>query len=442
MIEFLTLKQIISMKVDVSKQPKNVVKVTVELDQADLQPYLKSAAARLSQKVDVPGFRPGKAPYDMIKKQVGEQAIYQEASEDIVKKTYPQIVIDQKLEAIGRPQIELQKVAPGNSFVYVATVALLPSVKLGDYKKLKARKKDVKVDPKELEKTLQHLRKMRAKETAVDRPAQKGDKVEIDVDLSMDNVPVEGGATKNHPVVIGENQMVPGFEDNLVGMKKGETKEFQQPYPKEYFQKNLAGKDVDCKVKVNNVLEVELPELNDAFVKTLGKFENVEALKMQVSKNIEAEQAQKEKQKFEIAMLDEIIQKSEFGEIPEVLIQAELVRMVGELRMEIERQGLNFNDYMTHLKKTEDDFKKEFHPQAERRIKSALILRQIRIQEDIKVDHKKIEDDIKHQKELYKDDLETYNKVDSPEYRDQYEEMLLNRQVFDFLEQQIYPDKK
>ncbi len=421
------------MKVNVEKQPKNTVKITVEISPEKIEPFLKTTAGQLSKNMNISGFRPGKAPYDMVKKQIGESAIYQEAAEEIIRKTYAQVVIEQKIEVIGRPKVEIQKMAAGNPFVYTAVASLLPRVTLGDYKNIKAKMKIVQVEKSEVDKIILQLRKMRAKETLADRPIKKGDKVDLNVDLSLDNVPIDGGQTKNQTLIIGDGQMVPGFEEQLIGLKKDDVKKFKQKYPKEYFHKPLAGKETDCRVKINSVFDVELPELNDDFVKTLGKFTTPAELEERIKKNIEAEKKQQEKQRYEIELLKEIISRSEFEEIPDILIEAELDRMIGELRLEVERQGFNFNDYLKQLKKTEAEMKNEFQNQANQRIKSALVLRQIRIQENITVDSNQIAENINRQKEMYKDDLETYNKVDSPEYRDQYEEMLLNRKVFDFL---------
>ncbi|MDD5341952.1 MAG: trigger factor [Patescibacteria group bacterium] len=429
------------MKVVNEKQPKNLIKLTIELNPDEIKPYLLSAASRLSERTEIPGFRPGKAPYDLVKQRFGEAAIYEEVAEEVVKKTYIEAVLEQKLEVIGRPQIQIQKMAPGNLLVYTATVALMPEVKLGDYQKLKTRKKKAEVKPEELKKTMAELRKMRAKETLANRPAQTGDKVEIDFELSIDGVPVDGGSNKKFPVVLGENRLVPGFEKNLIGLKAGAKKDFQLEYPKEYFQKNLAGRKVDCSAKVNTVYQIELPAWDDAFAKLLGSFKNIQEVEEKIEVNLKAEADHEEEHRFERELLKEIIDRTEFGEIPEILLEAEGQRMMAEFKSGIEERGIKYDDYLEHLKKSEAEIAKDFQPQAVNRIKSALVLRAIRLKENITVDTSQLEAEIKKQKEVYKNDLDTYNKIDSPEYRDQYEEMLLNRKVFDYLDSLINPPK-
>ena len=429
------------MNVTIEQLPKSLTKLTVELAPEELQPYLQAAAGHLSTRVDFPGFRPGKAPYDLVKQRLGEVAIYEEATEEIVKKTYVKAVIEKNIEAIGRPEIKVQKMAPGNPFIFTAEVAVVPAITLGDYKKLKARKKETKIDPDGVKKTLDELRRLRAKEALVDRPAKMGDKVELDVSLFLDGIPVDGGQGKKQQIVIGEKMFVPGFEEKLIGAKAGETKEFQLPYPKEYHQKNLAGRNIDFKVSVKAVYQIDLTELNDEFAQSLGKFKNQSEVEDQIKRNLLEETTLKEQQRFELDMLNEIIEQSTFGELPEVLITAELNRMIEEIRHDLEHQGANLEDYLSHIKKTMDQFREGLQSQAERRIKSALVLRAIREQEKLNVDPTLIEVELGKRKEMYKDDTETYNKIDSPEYRDQLEEMLLNRKVLEFLESHIYPAK-
>lgn len=427
------------MKVTVERLPKNQAKLTIELEPAELQPHLETSAKQISERIEFPGFRKGKVPFDIVKQKFGEAALYQDASEEIVRHTYPEAVLEQKLETIGHPQISLEKVAPGNPFIYTAVVALLPEVTLGEYHQLKAKRKEVQVEPKEVEKTLDELRWMRSKEAIVDRAAKEGDRVVIDIQLSIDGVNLENGSSKDQSVILGRHQVVPGLEEQLIGVIKDQTKKFQLPYPKEYYQKNLAGKLVDFNVKVKDIYQIDLPVIDDAFAKALGQFENKAGLEKQIHDNLVEEARTKEQQKFELTMLKEIIGNSTFGEIPDALVESELDRMISELRHGVAEQGLPWDEYLNQLKKTETDLKKEFTPQAIERIKSALVLRAIQKQEKLEVSEAEVDAEIEKQKQVYQNDLPTYNKVDSPEYRDYLNNVLMNRKVFEFLETIAYP---
>ncbi|MFA6198123.1 MAG: trigger factor [Patescibacteria group bacterium] len=427
------------MNVQIEHLHKNQIKLTIELQSDEIKSALEKTAQHISEHANFAGFRPGKAPYNMVVQKYGEAAIYQEAAEEIVRQTYPQAVIDNKLEAIGRPEVALVKVAPGNPFVYTATVALMPEVTLGDYKNIKARKKDIKLDEKELERTLEDLRWMRSKEALVDRPARKGDRIEVDLHLSLDGVALENGQAHNQSIILGKQQVVPGMEEQLTGMKKGDVKEFKLSYPKDYFQKQLAGKEVNFKATAKNIYQIDLPEVNDEFAKAVGKFENRAALEKQINANLHHEHTEKEQQRFEVELIKEIVASTKFGEIPDVLVESELDRMLSELKQGAVQQGLSWENYLQQLKKTEADLRQEFVEQAHHRIKSALVLRAIQQQEQLTVSPDQIDAEIKHQKEHYKDDVETYGKIDSPQYRDYLENVMLNRKVFEFLEGLVYP---
>jgi trigger factor len=429
------------MNVQIEHLPKKQVKLTIELSPDELKPHLEKTAQHISEHANFPGFRPGKAPYQMVVQKYGEAAIYQEASEEIVRHTYPKTVLDNQIEAIGRPEVAMVKVAPGNPFIYTATVAIMPEVTLGDYRNFNARKQAIKVDEKEIARTVEELRWMRSKEALVDRPAQTGDRIEVDLHLSMDGVQLEHGQTKNQSVILGKQQVVPGLEEQLMGMKPGETKEFKLPYPKDYFQKQLAGKEVNFKAAVNSVYQIDLPEVNDEFAQAIGKFENRAALEKQIAENLKIEHAEKDQQRFEVELIKEIVTGSTFSEFPDVLIESELDRMLAELKQGATQQGMAWDNYLEQLKKTEVDLRKEFVGQANQRIQSALVLRAIQHAEKLTVPAEEIELEITHQKEHYKDDLEVFNKIDSPQYRDHLENIMLNRKVFELLEKNIKPSE-
>lgn len=411
-----------------------MAELTIEVSQDELKPYLEKAAADLSKQMKIPGFRPGHAPYDLVKKQAGEMKIYEAALEPAVVKTYGEAVIDQKLPVIGQPKITVSKLAPGNALVYKAVASLLPAVQVGKYRGLKIRRQEVKMEDKEVDNTLAELQKALAKEKRVIRKAQKGDKVEVDLETFRDNVPIDAGQSKNHPITIGEGQFIPGFEDNLIGLAEGEAKSFTLKIPKDYHRKELAGQPVDFKVKVKGVYERELAPLDDNFAKQVGRFEKIDDLRKQLGDNILEDKKVKEQQRWELALVDEILKKSKFEEIPDILMEAELHKMMHELEHEVENQGMKVDDYLASLKKTKDDLQKEFRPRAEKRIKTAILIREIAQREKIEVADDEVEQEHKKQVEHYGSRPEIAEYIQTDEYKDYLRSMMRDRKVFEFLE--------
>ena len=422
------------MQTNVKKLPKSQVELTIELTSDELNPYLEQATVALTRQVNIPGFRPGKAPREMLIKQIGgEMKIYQDAGDRAIQQTLWDILKEKNLATITSPAIAVVKLAPGNPFIYKATIALLPKVKLGEYKKIKVEKKAVKVEPADIDGTLKGLQKMFGKEKRVTRPVQPGDKVEADIDTYLDKVAIDGGTSKNHPVNLGDGSFVQGFEDNLIGLAEGQTKEFNVKFPKAYHRQQLQNRDVEFKVKVNSVFEIERPNLDDNFAKSVGKFEKFSDLKAQIEKNILQEKTQKERQRWELGVIDALLRGSEFDGIPDALIEPEVHKMLHELEHDVVSQGMKFDEYLASIKKTRDDLEKEFQPQAERRIKTALALREIAKQEKITVSDEEVDKQVEADKQNYKNNSQALKQISQAEYRDYTGNILRNRKVFQLL---------
>lgn len=427
------------MKSVVKKLEKSQVEITVEISPEEIQPYLIKSAERIAKEIKIEGFRPGKAPYEIIKQKIGDMGILQESIDDIISSTYYDILKAEKIVTIGQPKIDIEKVAPGNDFVYKATAAVLPSVKVGDYKKIKIKKEEIKIDDTQIDKVLEDILKMQATEKLVERAAKIGDKVEINFEVFIDKVPIEKGKQDKYPAVIGENKFIPGFEDKLVGMKAGEQKEFELKFPEKYFEKRMAGKNAEFRVKCNGVFEIELPKLDDEFAKSISadKFKTVSEVRNNILENLTAEENSKNEQKTEIEMLDKLVEISEFEEIPEMLIDNEAHKMVHELEHNISDQGFDFNDYLKSLNKTEADLKKEFTPQAEKRVKISILTREIYIQEKFEVREDEIDLEIEAMLRNYPANLEVKKQLESETYKDYLRNVIGNRKVIEFLKKEI-----
>ncbi|PIR04560.1 MAG: trigger factor [Candidatus Magasanikbacteria bacterium CG11_big_fil_rev_8_21_14_0_20_39_34] len=423
----------------VKKLPQSQVQLTITVSPEEYEKDLQAAANRISERVNIKGFRKGKAPYEKVKQQVGEMGILQEALETILRHSYHTAVVAENLDIIGTPEINMEKMAPGNDLVYTATVALLPQVTLADISKIKVEKKIKKVEDKQVSETIDALRGMQAQEVKKDGAAGETDKMVIDMDIKHDKVPVEGGQSKGYQVYLSEKHYIPGFNEQLIGLKPGEEKSFTLEFPKDHYQKHLAGKKAEFEVKVKDVFTRTLPELNDEFAQKLGQ-KNVAELKDLLKQNKQAEEDQKADQRFEIELLDQLIEKSKFEDIPNILVTHEKQKMFQELKRDLEKNGVTLEQYLSDIKKKEEELFADFEIQAVKRAKAALISRQVAKNNNIQVEEKELEEELSKVKEMYKDhpDYAQYKEhFDRPEVKETIATTIQNRKVMDFLKENV-----
>ena len=299
------------MKVDKKILEKSQVELSVELTTEEFAPYIEKGARKLAEKVKIEGFRPGKAPLEVLKSKIGEMSILEEAAQLAVNKTLDEIIMEKadEIKAIGSPSVNISKLAPNNPFEYKVTLSVLPEIELGKYKELNIKMEDASADEKEVEKILHDLREMRAKEVAApkDKKVETGDKVVVDIKLFDNKVPVEDGSHKDLAILTGKNYFVPGFDEKLLGAKAEDVLKFNLPYPKEHHQKNLAGKKIDFEVKIKSIFVRELPELNDEFA-TGFQVKDMEQLKKDLQENIIKEKQREIDLKKESEMISKIVE--------------------------------------------------------------------------------------------------------------------------------------
>ncbi len=419
------------------KLDKSQVELIVTIEPQDYEKHLQTAATRLSQRTAIKGFRPGHVPFEVLKKEVGEMAILNEALEQIVQESFYQAVTSEKLETIGMPKIELEKVAPGNNLIYKATVALLPTVKLPDLTKIKIEKKIKTVEEKHVDEVIENLRKMQAKEVIKnDKKATAEDKLVIDMDMFLDKVPVEGGQAKDYQVYLSEPHYIPGFNEQLLGLGKDEEKEFSLDFPPTHYQKHLAGKNVQIKVKVKDVYERQLPEISDDLAKNLGQ-ESLAKLRELINANLVNEATQKAEEQLEIAILEELIAKSEFQELPEVLLDAEKQKIFYELRHDLEKHGVTIKQYLADIKKNQEELQAGFQEQALKRAKASLISRQIATENHIHIHDEELDKEIKFMEDIYKENKEYLENLKRPEVRETIALTLQNKKVMQWLKAKV-----
>ncbi|MBI2443990.1 MAG: trigger factor [Candidatus Magasanikbacteria bacterium] len=408
------------------------VQLQITIPPAEYQTDLGQAAARLSERAAIKGFRPGKAPYEIIKQQLGEMPIMEEAMKNIVQRTYFAAVKTEKLETIGAPQIAVAKIAPGNDLVYTATVALLPKIQLPDLSAISVTRQTVAVGDKETTDALENLRKLQPKEVIKNGAATKEDKLVVALEMFINQVPVEGGQAPNHQVYLNEPHYIPGLAEQLVGLKKDDTKEFTLKFPAEHYQKHLAGRAIDFKVKVKDVFALQYPELNDEFAKTLGQ-ESLAKLRALLQQNLQREAERKEEQRREIALLDQLIEKTQFDELPQILVDSEKRKMFYELKGDLERRGIPIEKYLADLKKTEAQIFTEFTAGAAKRAQAALVSRQVARENNIKVTDEEIKQEVEAVKQAYPDNQQVRENLQRPEVIDTIASTVQNRKVIEFL---------
>jgi len=405
------------MKVEKKELPKSQIELSVAVEVAELQPYLEQAANDLSQDMPIEGFRPGKAPYEVMKNKVGELPVMETAARLLVNKKMDQLITENiQGQVVGTPQVNITRLAPGNALGFKVVLALLPEVTLGNYKDLGISLETVKVADSEIEKMIDHLRQHQAKEVTVDRPIQANDKAVVDIKMFLDKVPVEGGQSQDTAVILGHDYIIPGFDQQLLGAKKGETKDFDLVYPTEHHQSNLAGKKVAFTVIIKDVFERELPEVNDEWAKNLG-LQSLAEMKDNIKKSIEQEKQTKADQKAELAMLEKIIANTTFSDIPDSLMDNEINLMFQEMEYHLSVQGAALNDYLQSINKTKEDLAKEFQPEALKRLRSALVIRTIAEQEKFTATDEEIQKEIDHLLSHYPDNQEIQTRIKSAAYR-------------------------
>lgn len=420
---------------------KSQAELNVSLEFKEFQPYIEEGAKHVSEHVKIEGFRPGKVPYEILKQKVGEISILEEAAHIAIRKTIDDVFAKELAgrQPIGQPKIEIIKLAPENPLEYKVIVSLLPTVALGEYKGLNIVKEKPEVSAEDIDKTIKEILEMRAKESLSSEPAKEGDKLILNVSLSLDKVPVEGGQAQDVTVVLGKEYMVPGFDAQMKGIKQGEKREFKLLYPETHHQANLAGKMVEFAVTATSVYSRELPALNDELAKEMH-FKNIDDLKSAIEKNILADRERQADIKAELKMLEIIADKAKFEDIPEDLLEREADNMIAELERNVVSQGGNFDDYLGHLKKNKAELRLELLPNAVKRIKTALIIREVGIIEKVEVSKKAIEEKLEALKKMYSQNPEAMEQLGSHEYFHHLENMMFNDQVVAQLKSWNYAD--
>lgn len=418
------------MKTNLKKLEKSQIEVEFELSPEEFKKHFDKALGYFAEHVKMDGFRKGHVPASMVEERVGKENLLMEAGDLAVKATYPQFIIQEKLEPIGEPEVQIKKIAKGSEFLFTVKVTVLPEIELPDYQEIagKIKGQEITVTEKEIQDTIDYLQKSRAKFTAENRPAAPKDFVEIEYATPALN---EGKAIKDR-FILGQGGFLKDFEDNVTGMAAGQEKEFTAKFLDNTPRKDLAGKDATFNVKMLSVQKMELAEINDEFAKTLGAFDSLVALKENLKEGITLEKQETEKQRARGEMLEKISAKITFG-IPEKMVEYEKERLFEDLKAQVNSQfNTSFENYLASVKKTETEIKDTFKLEAEKRIKNFLVLREIGKAEKVEVTPEELAEDLKKLMKNYT--KEQLAKIDINQLTEYSKGAIFNEKVFQKLE--------
>ncbi len=424
------------MKHQIKKLPKSEIELEVSVSVEEMEVFWKIARKKVSEGIQMKGFRPGKAPSSVLASSGAEEDIHNEAANIAINKTYPEILEKEDIEPIGRVNAEVLKLAPNNEFVYKLKFFVLPEVNLSDYKKIAKEilknKKKSEVKKEEIEKAIDWLRKSRAELIEAKREAKNGDLVEVSIESLAGDKKMEK-ASGEEKFVLGEGNFLPGFEKQIEGMKKEEEKEFELVAPDDYWDESLRGQKLSFKVKVNNVNERKLAEKNDEWAKKVGNFKSFQELEKSVGEGILAEKDLKERDKIRVQIMEKLLAETKI-DLPEILVENETHHRLHELEHMAQDAGLSLDDYLQKAKKDKKSVELELKKESEKTVGGMLILKEISKRENCVASEEEVEAAMAGFLARFGDLKEAEKQIDKQALRGYTEERLINEKVFQFLE--------
>ena len=394
------------MSLQVEKLEKNMAKLTVEVPAEQFEAALKTSYNKNKNKFNIPGFRKGKAPQAMIEKMYGVGVFYEDAVDEAINASYPDAAKESGLEIVSRPEISIEQVEKGKSFIYVATVATKPEVTLGEYKGIEVEKAKPEVTDADVEAELKKVQEQNSRLVSVaDRAVADGDQTVIDFEGFVDGKAFEGGKAEDYTLVIGSHSFIDTFEDQLIGKNIGEDVEVNVTFPAEYHAAELAGKPATFKVKIKEIKMKELPELNDEFASEVSEFETLDAYKEDVKNKLaETKQAQATAEN-ENNVVQKVVDNAQM-DIPAPMVDEQVRNMIEDYARRLQSQGISFDQYLQFTGSTIEQLQEQMRPQAELRLRTRLVLEAVVAAEKIEPSDELVEAEIKKMSENYKMDAE------------------------------------
>ncbi len=372
-------------------------KLTFEIEPAKIKEGLDTAFNRVKKTLNVPGFRKGKVPRQIFNKMFGEESLYQDALNAVLPEAYANAVAESNIKPVAQPEIDVESMEKDSTWVLTAKVTVEPEVKLGQYKDLEVKARSTEVTDEEVDAEIKKLQEQQAELVLKeDQPAAEGDTVVIDFEGKVDGVAFDGGKGENYSLELGSNTFIPGFEDQLVGHKAGETVEVNVTFPEEYHAEDLKGKDAVFETTIHEVKTKELPELDDEFAKDVDEeVDTLVELKAKTRERLEAQKQNAAKEAIQEEVIDKAVENAEIGEIPGAMIEEDVHRQMDQYLAGLQQQGISADMYYKLTGSSEEDLHKQFESGAQKRVKTNLVLEAIVAAEDIKASEEEINAEIK-----------------------------------------------
>ena len=405
----------------------NEVKFEITVEAAKFEDAMKKVYFKSAKYFNIPGFRKGKAPMQIVEKYYGPEIFYEDAFNEVAQEALEEAVEENKLDVVSRPEVDVKQMEKGKDLIFTVVMQTKPEAEVSKYKGIEIKKVEYNVTDEDVEHELHHMQEHNSRLISVDdRAVESGDTTTIDFEGSVDGVPFEGGKAENYHLEIGSNTFIPGFEDQIIGMKIDEEKDVKVKFPEEYFSKELAGKDAVFKVKLHEIKKKELPELDDEFAKDVSEFDTLDELKADIKAKQEKQNEEKAKYETQDAVIKALCEKTKV-EIPSGMVEMEVENMLKDFEQRLAYQGLNLEQYFKMMGKTEEEVKKEYEPQAIEGIKSRLALEAVIKAEKIEATDKEVEDKMKEM-------AKNYGKEND-------EEFLKNENVRNYIKQGLESEK-
>ena len=394
------------MSLQVEKLEKNMAKLTIEASAEDLEKAIEKAYQKQKKQISIPGFRKGKVPRQMVEKMYGKAVFYEDAANELIPDAYEKALEECEEDIVSSPKIEVTQIEAGKPFVFTATVALKPEVKLGKYKGVKVDKIDVEVTDADVDAEINKEREKNARNITVeDRAVKDGDITTLDFEGFVDGVAFDGGKGENYPLTIGSGAFIPGFEEQLVGAEIGKEVEVNVTFPEDYQAENLKGKDAVFKCTVKEIKEKQLPELDDEFAGEVSEFDTLAEYKEDVKKTLTEKKQKDAKNAKENAAVDAAVAVCEM-EIPEAMLETQQKQMLDEFAQRISMQGLTMEQYFQFTGSSYQQMFEQVKPQAEERIKARLVLEAIAKAENLEATEEEYEKELQNMADIYQMELD------------------------------------
>ena len=421
------------MSVQVENLEKNTAKLTIEVPAEKFEEAVQHSYNKNKGKFNIPGFRKGKAPFNMIKKMYGVGVFYEDAVDEVIDASYPDAAKESGLEIVSRPSISIEEIEEGKAFVYTAVVAVKPEVTLGQYKGVEVQKTKSEVTEEDIETEIKRAREKNSRLITVeDRGVEDGDQVTIDFDGSVDGKRFEGGKAEDYPLTIGSHTFIDNFEEQLIGKTTGEECEVNVTFPAEYHVEELKNKPAVFKVKVKEIQRKELPEANDEFASEVSDFDTMEEYKKDLSEKLHAEKIEAAKTADEDKVVAKVIENATM-EIPDQMVEEQVNGMVNDYARRLESQGISFKQYVEITGMTAEKIGEQMKPQAIKRIQTRLVLEAVVKAENIQADDAAVEEQFDKMAADFKMDKEQIKGMFGEEQMAQLKEDLAVQKAIDFL---------